>query len=395
MKSKKSTIFKTIAIIFMICYMGCFFTGWIQAKNDFTKDVLKQSAKEFMLTVDNGDISLLDEDLKAVNCPVTSASMVVHMRQTMSILNDGAVSPFEAAFKTTFLLDFYRMYKSGLDLGVGDVFGTLSTIRLVIIILRVCFIFTMAYMILSIVMTIKGGRFYNIFAIVLAAAWFVVWFGAYILLAASLTGTYYASVNMGPMFSVTGLLPGAFAILALIFAIIGNKKNKKPKRNEKSAETEDNEENGKGDSESNASDNVNSDEKENNQFMIADERAPESTVRVIIPNMEKLDEFDEEAYRKEADAILGQDKEEADSEATQSENSEAVVSENADDNSEENKDNVEEVKKERKVIRIDGMAYVSRESIEGNFIKCPACHQINDTDMTKCIICGCRLYLYN
>lgn len=367
MSKKRNVLGKVIAPILTALCILCFFNGWIIAQNSYTEQSFNAIVAEINSVVDSTPTEMLDAQLEEFGASISGQTMIKHFKQMTGIIEDGGVSPVEFGFRTQFIMDYFALSKAGFDIGLGDsVLSAVIVARLFILITRIALILTFAYYIITIVMTIKGGRFWNIFAIILSLGWWVVWLFAYVAIRGEFYDLGLANDELGILLSNVSIFPVLLSILALIFAIIGNKKDKNDKKNAVSKKAENNDkketdgsgndtEAGKNDKEGSASadtDNVNS------QFVLTDADDPESDIRIFVPDIEALNERGIDVVN--AKTLLDLSKE--------------TVSEGA---------------PEEKPA--SGMSYVNVESVEGNFVRCPSCGQINDNDAKECIMCGSKL----
>lgn len=249
---KKEILAKYVSPVLVILCVSCLFGGWLMAKNETTTQTLNVLADELLDVIGGGPVDMLNNELKEFGATLTGDMMLRHLRQGFAIVRDGAISPYEIAFKTKIISDFSTLYEHGMNFGFGDsIMTAIISLKMLGKGIRIFFIITVIYSIFSIIMTAKGGRFWNILLVIIYLVWWFAWYFVCAIINGFLSGTYYESVGMGCRLSFLSFAPIILSIAALIFAITGNKKEKKKEIEEIATqvleESSDNEETAKAD----------------------------------------------------------------------------------------------------------------------------------------------------
>lgn len=223
MSSTNSIMGKIVTPILMACCVFCLFGGWITFKSSTTKELVKSSVES--LTDEMDDISELEYELEAEGINFSASKLARHAKQLVSIVKDGSISPYEVAFKTGIFIDIVEIsennrsfFGSSLPEGVSVVVGLIWATR-------VFFVLTVLYYIIAIIMTIKGGRYWNIFPIILNLGWFAVWALVTAGINSSIRSESFLMFDDVLTVTFISFLPVILSILCLIFALKFNKKN--------------------------------------------------------------------------------------------------------------------------------------------------------------------------
>lgn len=293
-----------LLIISLLCFMG----GWIKTGDDYTQETIELLMGDFNEILTDDTAEMVTAQLEAIGASVTGKQLIQHFFDVSDLVKSGKISPVDIAFKLNIINDLAKLNKDGIYLGAGGEFeDAIIILQAVIWATRFFLALTIAYAILSAVMTARGGRFWNIFMLILYAGWFFAWFIVYMITVALLNEIGISEYEMKLQLSPLSYIPLIISIIVLVLSIVFNRKVEEECVNTIAE----------------------SDNTVNNQ--VASER-PNINFDNLIINFDQL-----------------------------AEGSKSTVKE---------------------------MEYVNEASVEGNYIVCPACGQINDNKSTICCVCG-------